>query len=571
MGGRWKTRFYPFAIRRPRTHLTLAPEALWAIHRSELMRWPLSALHSLRRRGWRGLSFRIRGVTGKQSQWLKFNSRKDRGRWLETLEPLLKAEEGKISSELQTPSSSEAPALPADSPASAVVMTDPKVEPVVLLKGRPATRFQLLGFVEAKGPNRERSENGLAIRAAMMEADAVVDLNAERLPGFIRTEHRASGTAVRAVDQEGKLELKTRWFDSQIRRVRIPMLVMALVFGGVSDYVRTNDTASTSQDVEDAGHPFISTRTGSWITLAGWLTISSLTLGMSFLRWPQLVRPTAVCFLTKAGLSGLRVVSGLATVLFLVISLSRERPAIEALGNSNALLLPFVMIPVTFINILWSLSFLYFYLYLGRRAWRIDQEFRGLPPPDRSAPRSIPWSRRSIGGVAVGRNQLCAEPDLMAGRTRGSVGLWKGRLWPSSFRRAACKDTRRDGRAAQQGRLATGHRSQPRSTRFATGFGECSSGRQFRPRKRPVRLDARRRALSHERLFRRHCRPRTKHQTRRVQHHRNVFPSRWHEPNWVSSIRPGSCTRTVTFGCAPTRATIPSSNDSERKRRPCCT
>ena len=90
-----------------------------------------------------------------------------------------------------------------------VTTVDPRVEPVVLLKGRPATRFQLLGMVEAKAPKRRRAENGLAIRAAMMGADAVVDLNAERLPGFIRTEHRASGTAVRAVDDEGRLELKS--------------------------------------------------------------------------------------------------------------------------------------------------------------------------------------------------------------------------------------------------------------------------------------------------------------------------------------------------------------------------
>jgi hypothetical protein len=50
----------------------------------------------------------------------------------------------------------------------------------------------------------------------MMGADAVVDLNAERLPGFIRTERRGRGTAVRVVDAEGRLELTSRWFDRQI-------------------------------------------------------------------------------------------------------------------------------------------------------------------------------------------------------------------------------------------------------------------------------------------------------------------------------------------------------------------
>ncbi len=399
MGGALEDPGFILALRGPRSHLALAPEALWAIHRTELMRWPISALHSVRRRGWRGLSFRIRGVSGKQTQWLKFKSRKDRGRWLEAIEPLLKPDHGKVSSKLEKVSSVEPSEHAAELTASAEAMTDPRVEPVVLLKGRPATRFQLLGMVEAKGPNRRRSENGLAIRAAMMEADAVVDLNAERLPGFIRTEHRASGTAVRAVDTEGKLELKSRWFDNQIRRIRIPMLIMALIFGGVSDFIRANDSASTTQAVQYSGHPFLSQRSGSSINLAAWFIISSLTLAMSFLRWPQLVRPTAVCFLTKAGLSGLQIATGLATVLFLVVSLWRERPALQSLGNDSPFLLPAVLIPASFVNIIWSLSFLYFYLYLGRRAWRIDQEFRGLAAGSIRS-RSVPWLRRSMSGVA---------------------------------------------------------------------------------------------------------------------------------------------------------------------------
>ena len=106
---------------------------------------------------------------------------------------------------------------------------DPRVEPVLLLQGRPAARFQLLGAVEAKGKSKRSAGNGLAIRAAMMGADAVVDLNAERLAGFIRTEHRASGMAVRSVDHEGRLELKRRWFSGQIDHMRLPILAVAFL------------------------------------------------------------------------------------------------------------------------------------------------------------------------------------------------------------------------------------------------------------------------------------------------------------------------------------------------------
>ena len=35
----------------PSDHLALAPDALWGIHRAELIRWPLAALSDVRRRG----------------------------------------------------------------------------------------------------------------------------------------------------------------------------------------------------------------------------------------------------------------------------------------------------------------------------------------------------------------------------------------------------------------------------------------------------------------------------------------------------------------------------------------
>ena len=222
MGGRWKSVVYPFAIRQPLVHLALAPDALWAIHRSELMRWPLAMLHDLHGRGFRGLSFRIRGVAGKDMQWLRFKRRKEARRWRETIASLIPSV-GELG-----PSAAGPPVDQGRSPEAAIA-PDPRVEPVVLLAGRPAARFQLLGMVEARGRGKRRAEDGLAIRAAMMGADAVVDLNAERLPGLIRTEHRASGTAVRVVNAEGRLELKSRWFDRQIARIGVPMMVLAIL------------------------------------------------------------------------------------------------------------------------------------------------------------------------------------------------------------------------------------------------------------------------------------------------------------------------------------------------------
>ena len=380
MGGRWKTVYYPVALKRPRTHLAMAPDALWAIHRTELMRWPLAALYDLRTRGFRGLSFRIRVVAGKDLQWFRFNSRSERHNWLELFLSLNPDQE------------------PDGAAAAAAEFTpDPRVEPVVLLKHRPGTRFQLLGMVEAKSANKRRAHNGLAIRAAMMGADAVVDLNTERLPGFVRTEHRASGTAVRAVDDEGRMELKSRWFAGQIADIGIPMLLLAFLFGGISEYFKANVGSPTPPE---HSHPFMAGQHGTWLNAAFWVTISTMTLGMVVSRWPQLVRPTAICFFAKAVQNGLAVVAGLIAIAASGLSLfSLARETVSAGDTDSPLIAPTVMISSIAANVLWASSLCFFYLYLGRRAWRIDQEFRDMAAGSlRSTP--IPRVRGSIGMIA---------------------------------------------------------------------------------------------------------------------------------------------------------------------------
>jgi serine/threonine protein kinase len=393
MGGRWKSRVYPFSFKRPITHLALTPEALWAIHRTELVRWPTSALHGLRRRGLRGLSFQIRGVAGKQSQWLRFKSRKERRAWHESLEAAI-AGDANGEKNAKAGASDAIVQEPAIEPSAAAI--EPRVEPVVLLKGRPATRFQLLGMVEAKAPRRRRAENGLKIRAAMMEADAVIDLNTERLPGFVRTEHRASGMAVRAVDDEGRVELKSRWFSAQIARIQIPMLIMAILFGGIGRYADSNlsPDGSPREPVAVVATPPI-----SYVGECFWVAIASLTLGMSVLRWPQLVRPTAICFLAKAAELGLSVISGFAGAAVESASILGMPTAPDAALAQDPKLASVVVIASMLLNAAWSISFLLFYLHLGRTSWRIDSEFRNLAATSlQSTP--APRMRRMIGAIA---------------------------------------------------------------------------------------------------------------------------------------------------------------------------
>ncbi len=376
MGGRWKTYLYPWSFRRPRTHLALAPDALWATHRTELMRWPLAALFDLRSAGFRKLSFRIRGVNGKDTQWFKFKNRQELRDWHESLESRLPASDH---AELTDPQ----PAAEAPGEAQAGMKSDPRTEPVVLLKSRPGTRFQLLGMAEAKAPNRRSAAAGLAIRGSMMGADAVVDLNQERLPGLFRTEHRASGMAVRAVDDEGRLELKTRWFSGQIGQVAIVMLVVAGLEFGLGLL-----TLFALQSLDTV------------LSLVGVICFAGLAAGLAFCKWPQLVRPTAFCFLAKVvqtvlGIFGNAVgsaVAGFATWAALpATGYGTPRGAAFGVGIGAAALLGF--------GIFVSVSFLVFFLYLGRRAWRIDQEYRSMAGA-MLEPGSMPASRWWIGRLA---------------------------------------------------------------------------------------------------------------------------------------------------------------------------
>jgi serine/threonine protein kinase len=387
MGGRWKTYRYPFSLRRPRIHLALSPDALWGMHRTELMRWPLSELSDLQTSGRRRLFFRIHGVKGKDRQWFKFKNRKELRVWQEVLAFRIAPEVGAVATDLEPPEQVEpAHVLPGEP--SDTGRADPRIEPVVLLRARPGTRFQLLGMVEAKAPNRNGASAGLAIRGAMMGADAVVDFHQEKLPGFTKTEHRSSGMAVRAVDDEGRLQLKTRWFSNQVGKIAIIMLAVA--------------TLELLGDFLALLTPEMPQRLMFALNFAGGLSIAGLSAALVFARWPQLVRPTALCFLSKVLGTILTMVATLlssAVVGSAVLGIMPD--AREDVSASTAVALTVGGAALLGLSMLVSASFLVFFLYLGRRAWRIDQEYRSLAGAMHGIDTTSP-GRKWLGRIAWG-------------------------------------------------------------------------------------------------------------------------------------------------------------------------
>jgi hypothetical protein len=264
-----------------------------------------------------------------------------------------------------------------------------RVQPVVLLRRRPEMRHQVLGVVEYKGAKARRARAGLQLRAAMMGADAVVDVQEERLPGFWRTVRRASGTAIRAVDQDGRLEVRSRWFAEEASRVGSWMLVLV----GVSAVVTVLSSlfltvigvlgAGASPLLPDAplapGETFVD-RLATTAAVVGlihaWPFAVALLARLTL--WPQLLRPAALAVLAL-------VARSLALFLGLVAT-SVWTGRWEALPHLLLFLDPS------------NLAILVFGWFVYRRAVSAYADYRALVPDDEHHPA---LARRAISRAAA--------------------------------------------------------------------------------------------------------------------------------------------------------------------------
>jgi serine/threonine-protein kinase len=289
----------------------------------------------------------------------------------------------------------------------------PLLAPVVLMRQRPMLRYQLLGVLEAKAEKRRVAEAGLQVRAAIMGADAVIDVQEEHLPDFSRTLRTLTGTAVRAVDPQGRFEFRSRWYADRASRTCAWVFVLLVVSFLSQMFVGVFHTAMFPQrlgiltsEVSPAGLPqqlFVL----ALIVAAIHAWPLGLTVLVRALRWPQLVLPLALT-VVGFGLGPLYLLagailaavwtanwSGLASLLF---------GPINPMSTMLALVLPS--------------------LFLGRNAWQSAREYRLLVPEgERQAPLS-----RTLGG----RLALIASL-FFAAALAGSL-VWTGFVDTSRFR-----------------------------------------------------------------------------------------------------------------------------------------
>jgi serine/threonine protein kinase len=343
--------------------IVLTPDSIWAAYRDEIRRWPLESL--VRMRSWgKDLHLRFRGGKRRLRQSFHFFSRQECQQWSERIKQLCES--------LKAASRNDA----------AGRALEIRVEPVVLLQQQPDARYQSLGLVAARHSSRAAVEFLLQIQGAMLGADAVVSISQETLPGPDLSIQRVRGTAIRFVDDEGRMEFRSQQFASLVLKLMGRMLGLILGFLGLEAFIVVRVIASSHRGLpaelsaELSGH--LGTALGYLFALALWpLFIVVLTRR---LLWPQLLRPAALAVLALA-VRPIAIALGQALLLF------RTR-----LSDN-----PYIFYAI-FLYGLYALIPVRVMCLVMKRAWPAYANFRRLMG---SSPRTVPVNRTAISLPAM--------------------------------------------------------------------------------------------------------------------------------------------------------------------------
>ena len=261
----------------------------------------------------------------------------------------------------------------------------PRLEPVVILKRRPNLSYQVLGPVDASDEKRWRAKDGLQIRGALLGADAVVDVQEERLPGFNRTVRRMSGIAIRAVSEDGRSELRSRRFTRQMGEIGL-LLILTCLVSFLFAFETTTLGLRAGQVDPDFERAYFGARLLLPILSHAWLL--GLAALLLLLKWPQLARTTAV------GLLAYTALPAAVPVGALIGGLQGGKGSVMAsmlLGFSSPIT------PVPFV------AFYGFVIFLAGRIWRVHREYRrSMSRGDRRSP----WIRRAVTGSVMAATVL---------------------------------------------------------------------------------------------------------------------------------------------------------------------
>ncbi len=257
-------------------------------------------------------------------------------------------------------------------PAGAALAPVPgeKIGSVVLFSQRVRFTHQTLGTVSHEAKKKTAARVGAQIAGQLLGADAVAEVQVQRLPTFFNSGYRCTGVAVRALDREGRLQLGAMCLEQRTAALAVWMftsifllyatILVCLLFGLVGG------PEERSARLHEYGYIFA----------AGVLPLLSV-VALRTLRWPQLARPAAWVAITL--LIGVPLWLLMNTIVFM------WRIGVAADGNRWLLgAIPLVLTdPIAGIG-------LFTVLFLIRRNNRFAKEYRCL---SELYPQEASWQR----------------------------------------------------------------------------------------------------------------------------------------------------------------------------------
>jgi serine/threonine protein kinase len=351
-------------------YLVLTDDSLWFLARGHVASLPLSAISEISYSAFTpwtvGTTLTLRLLRpGKGTRSLSFRlpTEAECQRWGNQIDALRS----------DVVPSSQAPTAPAEA------------KPVAILRHRPQIRHQLLGPVEGSGKTRWEARASATVRATMIGADALVDIEEDRLSDDMHTRWRFSGSAVRAVDAQERTRLWEKWHGTQVVHFcRWSFLYLVLLaIGGLC----------------------VSLALGFGALLRNLLVVFAWScLSVSLLRllgWPQLLKSASISLATLA-------VSAMALMIFSVHRIWEMYHL--TFSDKRDLADPILL--VVFLG--WG--YLGFGLFLAGRAWRLRSA--ALSPGAASGARR-PRVRRLASSLSLACSCAVVALGLLAILSQG--------------------------------------------------------------------------------------------------------------------------------------------------------
>jgi tetratricopeptide (TPR) repeat protein len=259
-------------------------------------------------------------------------------------------------------------------------------EGVALVRQAPEVPHVALGRVEFAGYSQWAAARGLQLRAAMLGADAIIELDRQKCREMGWGARHVSGLAVRVEDPDARKRLRLRWYAEEVGAVVNRMLLLLVVLAALLSLVSVFCAGATRLHMptgETLPEALASTGWGMALVFAWPVVLVGL---LRVLRWPQLLRVTGLAVL--AATTGRGLTACLAHLLAMAT-------APDAPADKKALVLA-VLDPVD-----WAFIIIGVVLFL--RAWRLARDAVQILPPEAQAapPARKAWARGLLGVTGV--------------------------------------------------------------------------------------------------------------------------------------------------------------------------